>query len=273
MTRSVIAAVAVGALLSFGPTMVRAQDISYGSETAITPPSDRSGWTLGLGIALVPDYIGSNDYEVVPVPYLNWQGGQRYFNLTALTAKGNVLDSEFIEFGPRLQVRRSRDDVHNNRVDDMKSTDTAVELGAFVAAKYQRWRGEVWFSQDVADAYNGQLAGFEGSYTWPINESWVLKPALTTMYASGKFMETYFGVDSRDAQRSGLRQYDANAGFENVGGDLTLSYTGWEQWGISGFVSYDRLLNDAEDSPVTKVGSPNQFFVGAVVTYRFDTGS
>jgi outer membrane scaffolding protein for murein synthesis (MipA/OmpV family) len=30
-------------------------------------------------------------------------------------------------------------------------------------------------------------------------------------------------------------------------------------------------LNDAEDSPVTKVGSPNQFFFGTLVTYRFDT--
>lgn len=262
-----------GALLLLAPTMAWAQGISYGSETPVPVPSERSGWTVGLGVAAVPDYEGSNDYQAVPIPYLNWQSDHRYFNLTALTAKGNVLNSEIIEFGPRLKIRRKRDDVHNDQVDDMKSTDTAAELGAFVAAKYQRWRGEVWFSQDVADAYNGQLAGFEGSYTYPITPSWILKSSLTTTYASGKFMQTYFGVDSRDSQRSGLRQYNANAGFKDVGGDLALSYAGWEHWGLTGVFSYDRLLNDAEDSPVTKVGSANQFVFGALLTYRFGGGS
>lgn len=175
-----------------------------------------------------------------------------------------------LEFGPRLRVRPKRDHVDNDRVDDMKSTDTAVELGAFVAATYERWRAEVWFSQDVADAYNGQLAGFEGSYTYPISPSWVLKSTLTTTYASGRFMETYFGVDAADSQRSGLRQFNADAGFKDVGGDLALSYTGWEHWGLTGVFSYDRLLNDAEDSPVTKEGSANQFIFGALVTYRFN---
>jgi outer membrane protein len=250
-----------------------AQGIDYGSETSIPTPAERSGWTVGLGAGAVPDYEGSDDYEAVPIPYLHWQGGNRYFDLTGLTASANLLDDDLIEVGPRLRIRRKRDDVHNDRVDRLQSTDTAVEVGGFVALNYERWRAEAWFSQDVADAHSGQLAGLKGDYTWPINPSWVLKSSLTTTYASGKFMETYFGVDSRNAQRSGLRQFDADAGFKDVGGDLALTYRGWGNWGVTGFVAYDRLLNDAEDSPVTKVGSPNQFFFGTLVTYRFDTSS
>jgi outer membrane protein len=265
-----IVVTAVAAVTISAPVLAQ---VDYGSETPVPVPSDRTGWTLGLGVAAVPDYEGSDDYKAVPVPYINWQGEHRYFNLTGLTAKGNVLGTDIIEFGPRLRVRPKRDDVDNNRVDDMKSTDTAVELGAFVAASYERWRAEFWFSQDVADAYNGQLAGFEGSYTYPINPSWVLKTTFTTTYASGRYMDTYFGVDAEDSQRSGLRQYNASAGFKDVGGDVALTYTGWQHWGLTGVFSYDRLLGDAEDSPVTKEGSANQFIFGALLTYKFGGGS
>lgn len=265
---------AVGASLGLSVSgLALAQGIDYGSQSPAPAPEHRLGWTLGLGAAAAPDYEGSDDYEVVPLPYINWQGEHRYFNLIGLTAKGNVLDTDIIEFGPRLRVRPERDDVHNNRVDRLQSTDTAVELGAFVGMKYQRWGAEVWFSQDVADAYNGQLAGFIGDYTWPINETWSLKSALSTTWASGRFMETYFGVDSANAQRSGLREYQADAGFKDIGGDLVLTYAGWQHWALSGFVAYDRLLNDAEDSPITKEGSANQFFFGALLSYRFDGGS
>lgn len=266
-----VAVVVAAVAIVVKPADVRAQ-VSYGSETPVPVPSERTGWTLGLGVAAVPDYEGSDDYEAVPVPYLNWQGEHRYFNLTGLTAKANLLGVDFIEFGPRLHIRRKRDDVHNNQVDDMRSTDTAVEVGAFVAAKYQRWRAEAWVSQDVANAYNGQLAGAQGSYTYPISASWVLKGAVNTTYASGRFMETYFGVDSEDSQRSGLREYNANAGFKDVGGDVALSYTGWERWGLTGVFSYDRLLNDAEDSPVTKVGDENQYVAGLFFAYSWQGG-
>jgi MipA family protein len=258
-------------LLASGLTL--AQGIDYGSQAPLSAPADRLGWTLGLGLAAVPDYEGSDDYKAVPLPYAHWQGEHRYFNLIGLTAKGNVLDTDIIEFGPRLRIRPKRDDVDNNRVDRLESTDTAVELGAFVGLKYQRWGAEVWFSQDVADAYDGQLAGFTGDYTWPINETWILKSVLSTTWASGRFMETYFGVDSANAQRSGLREYQADAGFKDVRGDLILTYAGWQPWALSGFFGYDRLLNDAEDSPITKEGSANQFFFGALLSYRFDGGT
>lgn len=97
---------------------------------------------FGLGVAAVPDYQGFDDCKVVPDPFINWRCEQRYFDLTDLTAKGNVLGTDIIEFGPRLRARPKRDDIDNNGVDD------------------PRWRGEFWFSQDVAVPYNGQLAGF-----------------------------------------------------------------------------------------------------------------
>ncbi|MGH6922078.1 MAG: MipA/OmpV family protein [Geminicoccaceae bacterium] len=59
--------------------------------------------------------------------------------------------------------------------------------------------------------------------------------------------------------------------FKDVGGDV-LTCAGWQHWGLTGFLSYDRLLNDAEDSPITQSGL-GQFFIGALLSYRFDAGS
>jgi MipA family protein len=270
MRNSRSAVLAVAAMVAAAtPSAASAQGIDYGSDTDIPTPVPRPGWRLGLGFAAVPDYEGSSDYRAVPVPYIHWQGENRYFDLTGLTAKANLLNSSVIEFGPRLRVRPAREDVKNNRVDRLQSTDTAVELGGFVGLNLGPWNAEVWVTQDVADAYDGQLAGFDGGYTWPVDQDWTLGVGASTTYASGKYMETYFGVDAANAQRSGLREYDAGRGFKDVGANLNATYNGWEHWQLSGLLSYKRLVGDAEDSPITKEGSANQFVGGVILIYRF----
>ena len=90
-------------------------------------------WTVGGGVAAVPDYEGSDDYRAIPVPvvaandlyhpdtYVIWRGGQIWSNL---------LPNDHLRVGPYLEYIPVRVDVKNNKVDDMKNNgDSVLMLG------------------------------------------------------------------------------------------------------------------------------------------------
>ncbi|MEE9122287.1 MAG: MipA/OmpV family protein [Syntrophobacteria bacterium] len=225
---------------------------------------------VGIGLGLAPDYEGSEDYGFVPALYARtvWASGQ-YVQLLANDIRGNVLPSDTWSFGPMLEYIRSRADVDNSRVDDMQNVDASVMLGVFGGVKIDRWSSSIELRADVADS-NGFLATLNGGYDLPINEQLRLGFGAFATYADGDYMNTYFSVDSGDAARSGLKKYDADSGFKDVGLDLKANYKFDENWGLMGLVRYTRLVGDAEDSPVVDdEGNENQFLVGVLVKYSF----
>jgi len=83
-------------------------------------------------------------------------------------------------------------------------------------------------------------------------------------------MQAYFSINGKNANRSGLKTFDADAGFKDVGVSLPVTYSPWEHWSIMGAVVYKRLLGDTADSPVVDdEGNANQFVGGMLLIYRF----
>jgi outer membrane scaffolding protein for murein synthesis (MipA/OmpV family) len=225
---------------------------------------------LGFGLGFAPDYEGSEDYEVVPLPYAlaQWASGQ-YVRWTYDKIKGNVLPSDMWSFGPMLQYISSRADVDNDQVDDMQNVDASVMVGVFGGVNIDRWSASIELRQDIADD-NGFLATLNGGYTLPINDQLKLAFRVFTNYADGDYMNTYFSVDGGDARRSGLKQYDADSGFKDVGLNLIADYNFYQNWTVRGLFQYARLVGDAEDSPVVDdEGDENQFSGGVVLNYSF----
>jgi outer membrane protein len=83
-------------------------------------------------------------------------------------------------------------------------------------------------------------------------------------------MDTYFGIDRADSNRSGLKKYNADSGIKDVGFVVPVTFSPFEHWSFMGAMGYKRLVGDAEDSPVVdKEGEANQFLAGAFVIYKF----
>lgn len=55
--------------------------------------------------------------------------------------------------------------------------------------------------------------------------------------------------------------------------NLALTYNFAQNWTGGGLIGYKRLLNDAEDSPVTKVGDKNQYVAGLFFAYSWQGGN
>jgi outer membrane protein len=242
-----------GAVALVGPAAALAQSVAppdAGLTSALAgeggDTADQWRFTLGAGAGFAPDYEGSEDYEVVPLLLARVQRNDIYVTLEANTLRANLLPIPVFQAGPLVRYRPERDDVDNDAVDDLEDVDAAVEVGGFVGFEAQGWHGRVEVTQDVADAYDGLLVGVRGGYRAVLRPNLSLNTTVFTTYADDDYMETYFGIDSADAARSGLDTFDADAGFKDVGVSLAAHYGGREGWGLTGIAAYKRLLDDAD---------------------------
>ncbi len=237
---------------------------------------------VGLGVAVKPDYEGSDDSEGKAAPFgrYNWASG-RFISLggtagseSAARVKANILRKEGrdgLELGPVLQYRLKRDDdVDNKRVSKMKEVDAATEAGAYIGFSSGNWSGAVTFATDVSSEHDGNLLYINGGYRIPVNDKFDMKLDAHVTWADDDYMDTYFGVNNRDSARSGLSKYTASSGIKDAGVSVTGFYRFNQTWGLAGLVGYTRMLNDAEDSPlVNDVGDENQMKAVVAVTYSF----
>ena len=240
-------------------------------------PSDNWRYTLGLGAAAVPDYQGSEDYRAAPLPIARAQKGFQYGQLFGSKVTSNLVPHPNFRAGLVASYISKRDDVDNNQVDNLKTVDQALMLGGLVGYDLDLNGGtlgfEVEWTHDVIDGNDGWLLQPEIKYRRKLAEDWRLNVSTTLTYASEDYMESYFSITPADSARSGLPTYNASDGFKDVGMNLALTYSFTDHWGVGGLVGYKRLLNDAEDSPVTKVGDENQYIAGLFLTYSWQGGN
>jgi outer membrane scaffolding protein for murein synthesis (MipA/OmpV family) len=87
-------------------------------------------------------------------------------------------------------------------------------------------------------------------------------------FGDNRFADTYFGVSASESEASGLPEFQANGGLLGAGVELGARYLFNERWGVEGAAGWQRLVNDAADSPVTATGSEDQYSVRVGLTRR-----
>lgn len=235
-------------------------------------------YTIGLGAGVAPDYEGSEDYEAVPLWNLKAKDlyhPETYVQVFGPQLRSNFLPDENLRLGLAGQYVKKRDDVENDAVDRLRSTDDGVMLGALLGYDFKLSADRVigiefeprW---DVQDNIGGLFTG-RATYKAPFGGGkWFFTTTAETTYASGAYMSEFFSINNADSARSGLRTYDADADFKDVAFGATLTYRFTESWNVTGLATYTRLLGDAADSPVVDdEGNENQFFGGLNVNFSF----
>lgn len=240
-------------------------------------PAHAVDWRVGLGAGYAPDYEGSEDYQAVPLWALranNLYGPTTYADILATKVTSNLVAHPNFRLGPVIEFIPERDDVENDAVDGLEDVDAAVMVGGllgwdFVATQTQAAGVEVQARADVAGGH-GYLVTPAIWARRRLNGGLSLAVSLLGTYASEDYMSDYFGIDADDAARTGLDQFDADAGFKDAGADLVLGLGQGGGWEASLLGRYRRLVEDAADSPVVAdEGEEDQFFAGILVGYRF----
>jgi outer membrane scaffolding protein for murein synthesis (MipA/OmpV family) len=237
----------------------------------VIPAAQAADYSIGGGIGFVPDYEGSETYEVVPLPAgsAKFDNGM-YVKLLGLNLEANLIPSDFWRLGPVYNYRPERDNVENNKVDDMDDVSDANEFGLFGGIEYNNWYVFLEWLADMGDAHDGSYGTLKGGYNWIFSESWVFTFGAFSTYASDDYMSTYFGVSGADSARSGLDEYDADGGIKDIGLDLGTNWRFAQNWDLRGLLQIKQLVGDADDdSPVVDEGSETQAFFGLLVLYNF----
>ncbi|MGD1970781.1 MAG: MipA/OmpV family protein [Desulfobacterales bacterium] len=237
----------------------------------VVPGAQAADFSIGGGIGVAPDYEGSEDYELVPVPTgaAMFDNGM-FVKLVGLNLRANLIPSNFWRLGPMYNYRAERDDVENNKVDRMKDVSDANELGIWGGIDWQGWYLLFDYLADTGNAHEGWTAKLAGGYKWPISKELMFSMGAFTTYADDDYMQTYFGVSPQDSARSGLDEYDADDGIKDVGLDFGLNWGFAPRWDLRGLLQIKQLVGDADDdSPVVDEGSETQLFTAVLVVFKF----
>ncbi len=263
---------AASCLLVF-PTMTCAADGK--------PEPGRGRDFVALGVGATPDYLGSNDYRLVPFGFASYRVGDVRYTWQGLSLKADFLElrsgGDWVGGFSSAYVP-GRHDVDNPLVDLLPDIAGTVEVGAFGGRRFRH----LFNRSDFASVSLGVMAdvgGVHGGYTFDLGLDYSTALSrrvralinLGTVYASDGFMQTQFGVDERGALASGLPTFAADAGIQQVSASAGLNMQFTRRWGVFGQVAYTRLTGDARDSPVVRFGGdPDQWRLGLALSYRLD---
>jgi outer membrane scaffolding protein for murein synthesis (MipA/OmpV family) len=235
-----------------------------------TPPAISAPdliFTLGGGVGVEPTYFGSDSYEAVPafsfsLDYLRLPGG-RSFGSTDPSYTATGLSPTF-----SFRVIKERSAADHVELTGLNDIDLSVELGMGLAYRQENF-------QVFANARYGVI-GHE-AWVGDIGADLIVRPTdkLTMtlgprlFLANEDYAATYFGVTPAESLASGLPAFAPRGGALSAGVELGATYAINDTWGMFGAVRWDRLLNDAATSPITGLGSEDQFSARIGLTRRF----
>lgn len=254
--------------------------ISYANEFVASADVINVPTVLGVGLALVPDYIGSNDYKMVPLPFgkYTFAGSQRYVKLTGLEVSFNLLDIPNLYAGPVLNVRGSRDsNVKDEVIKKMAEIKSGLDVGAFISydIKDSNPRNKLNFNMkllaDASSEYKGYTLDFDANYWRQATDRIDCFVGVGTTLGDKKYMDTFFGVNAGNrglATVAELSDYKAESGIRDARVYAGSLYYYNKNWLFGSVLRYQRLQGDAKDSPVVDSrGSANQAVAALFAAY------
>lgn len=260
---------------------VRAQVADVGDVPSPEPTKEESAWrfTAGLGIAILPDYVGSDDYTFSLLPKLRAQKEAYFVDVTGPYLTSNVLPSARWHLGPAAQfIKGGRCNVQDNAVNNMNCQSDAVMLGGIGGYNYpltpqSMLAPKLRIMGDAAGANDGFSFEPMIDYQQRLSDSWGLLLRGNMIAGSDNYEDYYFGVSGPQSRSSGLRTYNADGGIQQLGLTAVGSYSLSDAIRFDLVGRYQRLVGDAEDSPLVDGhngrGDANQFIMGVIASYSF----
>jgi outer membrane protein len=234
---------------------------------------------VGLGVGYAPDFVGSEDYQAVPVPVGKFSfGSNRFVRFFGAQAEVNLLDMPNLYVGPALKLRGPRDeDVEDDVIAKMEEFEGGLEGGAFIEyrAKDPNSRNKITYKAkiltDMSDEYDGTALDLDVMATTELGPKADFLLGVGTTFADEDYMNGYFGVNTENrgtATTTELPDYKADSGLRDARVTVGALYYYNPNWMFGGTLRYMRLLGDAEDSPIVdKRGSADQTIVAFFAAY------
>ncbi len=223
-------------------------------------------FSLRAGAAAVPDYPGSDNYKAAPDLGFRF-GALKWGALNAGNGVRNIPANGFV-YGGTFKFIGARDADDYAELAGLDDIDDAVELGFGIGYQQTYWKafGEV---RKGVGGHSGVTGTLGADLIYRPSDRWLFTAGPRVNFGDSDYANTYFGVSTAESVTSSFAAYDASGGALGAGIELQGTYFLDDKWAIEGAVSYEKLLNDAGDSPITAIGSDDQWRVRLGVSRVF----
>jgi outer membrane protein len=245
---------------------------------APTVPADSmpSRWhgTVGAGTGIVPDYLGSDGVKAMVLPAIDAYDG-RFFASTSDGVGINLLAYEpynlFSErssaAGIAVTYGPGRDENDGTGLRGTGDIEPGAEIALFGRYRVGAIEGMARIRRDVSAGHGGAVVELSGSYFMQPTQRLALVVGPALMWADRKYNQAFLGVSATQSARSGLPQFDVDAGVNSVALNAGAIYSVTDNVFVGARASVGYIVASAADSPI--VQSDRQLAGGLVVGYRF----
>lgn len=225
---------------------------------------------IGLGAELKPEYPGADKLGLGPLVNVDIRRGDEEFEFEAADESFGfpLLSTGSFGFGPALNIEGSRRPSEVGAA--VPKVSTTLEAGGFVQYELSpsfRLRSEL---RQGLGGHDGLVGNVGGDFIARDGDKYVFSIGPRLLFSNGRYHRAYFGVTPETAAATGLPAFRPGGGIYGVGATAGLLFQIGGPWGVYSYARYDRLLEDAKNSPITRrFGSANQLSGGLALTYTF----
>ena len=224
-------------------------------------------WSLivGVGGSYQPEYEGSDEYKLSPIPVVLFTYGE-WLEIDPRGVTVAALRHDGFALAGRVGYESGRDKDDGDRLRGLGEIDFAATVGARASYTWNALELYATIDQTI-DGSESLIGTFGAEYKAPVTERLILGANIEATVANDKHMEAYFGVNASQSARSGLPEYKAEAGLKRVDLSASATYILTDNWLLRGEAGVGVLTGDAADSPI--VEQDIQPSVSLFVGYRF----
>ncbi|MDQ1920282.1 MipA/OmpV family protein [Massilia pseudoviolaceinigra] len=231
----------------------------HAAEMGVAPAKPgESTMTLGLGVAAIPEYSGSDKNRAVPVLVADYQHSSGFF---ASTVSGIGYKTKFgpVSLSGALGVAPSRSDRDHgisqgsDALRGMGEIKTSA-LGVFgVGYEFDGGIG-IGMRAMMALTHRERGNSYEFGAQAPLikSEANQLGLFVTATYSDKKNMQAFYGVTASQSLSSGYKRYDTKAGFSRVNAGINWNRKLGKAWSVNTMAGAVSIVGDAADSPIVK---------------------
>jgi outer membrane scaffolding protein for murein synthesis (MipA/OmpV family) len=242
--------------------------------------NNRDTLTIAGGVGITAEYEGSDDYRFIPAAAVRG----RYHGF-AFTSRGAYLYVDVVprgtakvdfEFGPVVGARfNKRRHIHDDVVELLPKTNTAIELGAFAGVglngltnPYDRLAFRIDVLHDVGNAHESTVISPNIEFSTPVSRTTYIGANVGLEFVGNRYADYYYTITPAASVASGLPIFDADGGLKNWKAGLLVnqSLSGDLLHGLSmfGIGQYSHLQGDFKRSPVVSLRGSASQWLGAV---------
>ncbi|MCU6214581.1 MipA/OmpV family protein [Enterobacter bugandensis] len=217
--------------------------------------------TLGGGVDVAPRYSGSDKSRVSAAQVVDYSMANGFFiSTTRGIGYGNNIGN--LDYNAAVSYRTGRKDKDVSSDSISSGSDYLRGMGDIKGSaivvpglgyKVTDWLNlQLQAEIPVSERDNGEAVHFGISSPLYTSSKNAVTLGLRGSWGSGKYMQTYYGVNAAQSAASGFARHDAGAGIYAWSMNLDWTYRLSSRWSLLTSAGVTQLTGDAGDSPIVQ---------------------